>query len=76
MIHLVHLDADDRWHLQETSGYSIGAFPSREQALQQGRQLGSTIQHDGGLAQLVVHRLDGSIETRHSYGEDPRHRVG
>ena len=70
--HLVHRNADDRWHLKEAGGDDIAAFDTKDQARQDGERRGREHVARGELAQLVVHRADGSIETEFTYGADPQ----
>jgi hypothetical protein len=71
--HLVHRNADSRWHLSRTGGDDdIASFDTKEQGRQDGERRGRAHLGRGELAQLVVHREDGSIETEFTYGDDPR----
>lgn len=71
--HLVHTSAVDHWHLKlEGVDGCIGSFTTKDRALERGRELGQA----GGDVQLIVHREDGSIETEHTYGHDPRRTPG
>jgi len=74
-MHLVHRNADDRWHLQHL-GRSISAFDTREEAIDAGRTRAHRLHEVGTNAQLVIHREDGSIENEFSYGEDPHEIPG
>lgn len=71
--HLVHTSDDGHWHLklEDVEGY-IGSFTTKERGLERGRELGAC----GDDAQLIVHREDGSIETEHTYGNDPPRFAG
>lgn len=71
--HLVHTSDDGNWHLKlaGVDGY-IGSFTTKQRALERGRELGNA----GEDAQLIVHREDGSIETEHTYGNDPARTAG
>ena len=73
--HLVHKNADDRWHLEE-SGKITNSFDTKEQALEEGKRICNGLWDSGTRAQLVVHRQDGSIETEYTYGADPRRIPG
>jgi hypothetical protein len=75
VIHLVHKNADDKWHL-ESAGKQLGAFDTKGEAEQRGKELGHQLEGRGQNAQLVVHRKDGSIETEWTYGHDPRNISG
>ncbi|MBA3738859.1 MAG: DUF2188 domain-containing protein [Actinobacteria bacterium] len=48
------------------------AHDSKEEAVKRGRQLAQRQR----LGQLIVHKRDGSIQTEHTYGEDPRRSKG
>ena len=73
--HLVHKNADNRWHL-ETGGKITDSFDTKEEALEAGKNLCNDLNDSGTLSQLVVHRQDGSIETEFTYGADPRRTAG
>jgi hypothetical protein len=71
--HLVHRNADDRWHLSQVGGDDdVAAFVTKDEGRQDGERRGRQHVNRGELAQLVVHREDGSIETEFTYGADPR----
>jgi hypothetical protein len=75
VFHLVHKKADGRWHLEE-NGQSFASFGSKAEAEEAGKKRGHELHHRGQDAQLVIHREDGSIETEHTYGHDPRKTPG
>jgi DNA-binding transcriptional regulator PaaX len=75
--HLVHRNSDDQWHLSVVGADDdVAAFASKEEARQDGERRGRQHVNRGELAQLVVHRQDGSIETEFTYGADPRETQG
>lgn len=74
--HLVHRNIDDKWHLSVVGGSDVASFDTKEEARQEGERRGRQHGERGELAQLVVHRQDGSIETEFTYGEDPRATPG
>lgn len=75
VIHLVHLNADNRWHLKDGDTL-LGSFDTKDEALEEGKKRAHKL-HSGGLnAQLVIHRQDGSIEGEHTYGDDPVRHPG
>lgn len=75
--HLVHRNADGRWHLNHVGGDDdVASFDTKEEARQDGERRGRQHANRGELAQLVVHREDGSIETEFTYGADPRDTPG
>jgi len=74
--HLVHKNADDRWHLSQVGGKDVSRWDTKAQALTEGERLGHEHLRRGELAQLVIHREDGSIEKEYTYGEDPRRTPG
>jgi hypothetical protein len=75
VVHLVHKNADDKWHL-ESAGKDLGAFDTKQEAEERGKKVGHDLGAKGQDAQLVVHRQDGSIETEWTYGHDPRRTPG
>lgn len=71
--HLVHRNADGKWHLSHVGGDDdVASFTTKDDARQDGERRGRQHANRGELAQLVVHREDGSIETEFTYGSDPR----
>ena len=74
--HLVHKNGDDRWHLNQVGGKGISSWGTKTEAVSEGERLGHEHQRRGELAQLVIHRQDGSIEKEYTYGEDPRRTPG
>ena len=75
VMHLVHKNADDRWHLEQ-AGQDLGSYDTKEAAETEGKRRGKELEAKGLDAQLVVHRKDGSIETEWTYGHDPRKTPG
>lgn len=75
VFHLVHTKADGRWHLEE-NGRSFADFETKGAAEAAGKARGNELHARGTDAQLVIHREDGSIETEHTYGHDPRRTPG
>jgi uncharacterized protein DUF2188 len=75
VMHLIHKNADNRWHLEQ-DGKELGAFDTKEEAETEGKRRGNESEGRGQDAQLVVHRQDGSIETEWTYGHDPRRTPG
>lgn len=69
-MHLVHKNADDRWHLQH-NGRSIATFDAKAEGLAAGQARAHALQESGQDSQLIVHRKDGSIEHEYAYGHDP-----
>lgn len=76
VLHVVHAGADGRWHLNREGGSNEGSFDTKQSAVEAGRSRAKDVHTRGGLAQLVVHREDGSFETEYTYGDDPRRTPG
>lgn len=74
--HLVHRNTDSQWHLAVENGKEVSAWATKHEAEQEGERLGGAHQQRGELAQLIVHRQDGSIEREYTYGKDPRRTPG
>ncbi|HSX60428.1 MAG TPA: DUF2188 domain-containing protein [Tahibacter sp.] len=71
--HLVHHNADSRWRLRIAGAEGdVATFDTKEDARQDGERRGRAHVARGELAQMIVHREDGSIETEFTYGADPR----
>jgi hypothetical protein len=76
VMHLVHSDADEHWHLEQEGGDVIAAYETKAEAVVAGKQKGNAIEQKGDDAQLVIHREDGSVEVEYTYGHDPRRIPG
>lgn len=74
--HLVHRNADSRWHIAIENGKEVSDWATKHEAEQEGERIGGAHQRRGELAQLIVHRQDGSIEREYTYGKDPRRTPG
>jgi hypothetical protein len=49
-----------------------GVFKGKRDAIERAKELGKKAK----LGQVVVHKLDGTIQTEYTYGEDPRETKG
>jgi hypothetical protein len=67
------LRTEGRWRneIEGRDGSGLESYATNEEAVAAGRAEAQRRQTDH-----VVHRADGSIEDRNSYGNDPRHRPG
>lgn len=76
VMHVVHTKADGRWHIH-VEGESIATFDTKQQAVDDGKQRGDLLIRTGQrLAQLVVHRTDGTVDVVYTYGQsDDRDRL-
>ncbi|MEO8673297.1 MAG: DUF2188 domain-containing protein [Tahibacter sp.] len=74
--HVVHKNADSRWHLEEAGGGDLSSHDSKGAAVEDGKARAKALHDQGTNAQLIIHRQDGSIETEHTYGDDPRQTPG
>ena len=70
---LYTLRTEGRWpnEIEGRDGSGLETYATTEEAVAAGRAEAQRRQTDHG-----VHRADGSIEDRNSYGNDPRHRPG
>jgi hypothetical protein len=59
----------NQWHLK---GGSDRAFETKAKALAQAKREAKA----APLGQVVVHRMDGVIQTEYTYGQDPRRTKG
>lgn len=74
--HLTHANAEGKWHLKRVGGSPVGTYETKDEAKREGENLGHAHLKKGELAQLVIHRQDGSIEEEFTYGKDPREIPG
>jgi hypothetical protein len=58
--------------LEGRSTAANGIFPSKKRALSRARELAKKAK----LGQVIVHKLDGTIQTEYTYGKDPRNIKG
>lgn len=57
----------EQWKVgYEAAGTAFSAHNTKEDAIRAGRELAQKQEP----SRLVIHRLDGSIQTEHSYGEE------
>lgn len=64
---------DGNWRVKRDGAIRADSIhPNKIDAVDRGRELGRNQQ----LGQVVIHRRDGTIETEHTYGADPRRHVG
>ncbi len=76
VFHIVHTQDDGKWHVSKVGGANVSRHDTKDEAVTAGRKLARELHQSGGLAQVVVHREDGSFETEHTYGDDPRRTPG
>ncbi|MEO8673409.1 MAG: DUF2188 domain-containing protein [Tahibacter sp.] len=68
--HLVHKDADDRWHLTKSGNVESAVYGDKDDGVMEAKLLCRAHVAHGDKAQLVVHDLDGSVESEFNYGDD------
>jgi len=56
----------------EGSNRVTGHFENKEEAVSRAREIAQS----APLGQVIIHKRDGTIETEHTYGEDPRSKPG
>ena len=62
-------DGKDGWDVQgEGNKNPSDNFERKEDAIQRGKELAKR----GQLGQIKIHKKDGTIQTEHTYGKDPR----
>lgn len=63
----------DFWVVQVRGGeQASGTFITKESAVQRAAELG----RNHGYAQVVIRKMDGTIESERTYGDDPVKSVG
>ena len=71
--HVGHDKSAHDWKVErEGSQRVVTTSDTKEEAVDAAKQLGKA----EPLGQVIVHRQDGSIETEHTYGDDPRRTPG
>lgn len=67
-VHVVHEKAANNWQVKlEHEKEPIAQFDTQKEAIENGRQVAMERR-----AELLVHRKDGAIRRKMSYGNDPR----
>lgn len=73
VFHVVHSNAAGVWQIKlQKNPQVLSTYRTKEEAVAAGR----VIARAAGLGQLIVHKLDGTIETEYTYGQDPASSVG
>lgn len=58
----------DGWGVKARgAGRAVGRFATKAEAVDRARE----VARNQPLAQVVVHRQDGTFQTEHTYGKDP-----
>lgn len=71
IMHLVYQRPEARWHLMVHDA-SLASFDCRREALEAGHARGRHLfESEACFSQLIVHRMDGTIETEYELGHDP-----
>lgn len=70
-VHTLHTEGRWRNEIEGRDGSGRETYATKEDAVAAGRAEAQRRQ-----TEHVVHRADGSIGNRNSYGHDPRHRPG
>ncbi len=65
----------DTWMLKQNKEI-VAETNNKADILPLGRDLGNDIHDNGGLAHLIVKKMDHTIQTEHTYGNDPRKTKG
>lgn len=66
-IHVAYSSDSDKWIVKKAGTQTIyGSYETKKDAVDAGRQIAKSLK-----GELVVHRKDGTIESRDSYGNDP-----
>jgi len=60
---------DGDWKVQKTGGQKASAItPDKKTAIERA----STLAKKAPLAQVIIHKLDGTVQKEYTYGKDPR----
>ena len=67
-VHVVYHTDGDVWQVKyENEHEPVGMFDTKELAQENGREMAMQQK-----SELIIHRKDGVISEKHSYGNDPR----
>lgn len=71
-VHVVHHKDGNNWQVKyEHDETPLAMFDTKEEAIQNGREIAMENE-----SELVIHRMDGEITEKWSYGNDPRNVKG
>jgi len=56
-----------RWQVEENAQRAASLHDRKAEAVSRARELAKS----GRLAQVIVHKQDGTIQTEYTYGDDP-----
>lgn len=71
-VHVVHHKDGNNWQVKyEKEKTPLGMFATKEEAIQNGREVAMQQK-----SELLIHRMDGEITDKRSYGHDPRNVRG
>lgn len=71
--HVTHSQRGQNWQVKREGRSGTAAeAETKEEAVSLGRDMARRMQN----SQLIVHRLDGRIQTEYTYGNDPRRSAG
>jgi hypothetical protein len=70
-IHTMPAGSGGGWQNRQEGGATRGGFRTQAEAIKAGRDEARRLQ-----TEHIVHRRDGKIRARNSYGNDPRRRPG
>lgn len=66
--HVVYDEDLEQWILTYTAAdQAFSAHTTKDDAVQAGRELANNQQP----SQLVIHKMDGTVQTEYNYGEEP-----
>ena len=73
VFHVVHDQRADAWKVErDGSKRAVATADTKDEAVTAARERAN----ENGFGQVVVHRMDGSIETEYTYGADPQTTPG
>ena len=71
-IHIVPRENGDWAVKREGAGKASSVHNEKQEAIERGKELAK----DAPLGQIIIHKRDGTIQTEHTYGEDPEKYPG
>jgi hypothetical protein len=67
--HITHQANDGQWIVCEEGRLDpLTRRETRGEAIIDGRELAATVELDGGVSQMIIHRIDGTIEEARVFG--------
>ncbi|GFO59225.1 hypothetical protein GMST_15500 [Geomonas silvestris] len=72
VVHVVPDKKQGGWNVEVEKQQGKKHFETKDDAVGAGKKIAK----EGPLGQIKIHKQDGTIQTEHTYGEDPKNILG